>query len=145
MTALLDDQFSWEGVTMGAFTPYRVRSHTGIRGPGVYQSNDTPKLAANGSFPGVDTVTGRVIDLIVTIVTTAGSAYETALEALEAAMAPLPSSTSSFHYKMRSQAEQKIEARPRKCDLIIVPTYRLGWTDAIGLEWVCPDATWVPA
>lgn len=143
--ALLDDQFSWEGLTLGTATPYRVRSATGLRGPGTFQSYDTPMLDANGSFSGFDTVIGRTIDLVVTIEAAAGSAYEAALEALEATMVALPSTTSSWHYKMRSQAEQKIEARPRNMGIVIVPTYRLGWTDGVALQWFCPSPAWVAA
>jgi hypothetical protein len=135
-----DNQYSFGGVTMGAGTAYKVRSVSGLRGQPGIQSNDTPRLTADGDFSGYDTLTGRTITMNVVVTGTSGSDFETNLAALEAAMAPLLSTTSTFSYKFPNAAARNVQARPRKMPVTVVPSYSRKW-QIVDLEWFCPDPT----
>lgn len=135
--ALSDYQVSFGGVTMGAGTEYRITTLKGIRDMPPIQTNDTPLLTADGVFSGYDTLLARIIEATVIVTGTSGSDFETNLAALEAAMVPILNGTSSLHWKMPNAVEKKIEARPRKIENTILPTYRKLWTQ-VDLMWSCP-------
>src|SRR4051812_46603300 len=118
-----DNQWAYAGVTMGAGTSYQVLSVSGLRGQPDSTSNDTPKLEANGSFSGYDTIPGRTIDMTVVIKTSSAAALESALAALETAMTPLLATTSAFTFKYPAKSAQSVNARPRRMAAVTVPTY----------------------
>lgn len=135
--ALADYQLSFQGLTLGPGTPYRITTVKGLRGMAALQTNDTPLLTTDGVFSGYDTQLARVIDATVIVTGTSASDFETNMAALETAMAPLLNSTSSLHWKLPGLAERKIEARPRKLDDEVLPTYKKLWMQR-PLQWSAP-------
>ncbi len=140
---LADYQISFNGLTMGPNTPYRLRGLQGFRGLPTIGTSDLPRQGVDGTFAGRDTNVERILQAVAIVTGTSGSDFETNLAALEAAMITIPDGADLkplAHKLPNRSVTRRYNARPRKHDEPLDPTYIRSHT-TVALQWECPDPT----
>lgn len=141
---LADYQSSFNGVTLGPGTPYRLKSRVGFRGLPTLVNKDLPKAVRDGSYAGFDVNVERILQMTVVVTSLANTAadFETNLAALEAATTPIfdPANLLPFLDKLPSRTQRRYLCRPRQHDDPLEPNYKQRFS-VVTLGFQCPDPT----
>src|ERR1700738_465370 len=138
---LADYQFSFNGVTAGPGTPYRILSIDGLRTMPNLVSSDQPRLRRSGVFANGDSLSSRLLTISLMVSGTSVADFETNLTALETALVPVRPGqfAAPFLFKQPGQNQRRfVAARPRKNASPQMPTYGRLW-HKMNLQLVCPD------
>lgn len=136
--ALANYQMSYNGVTIGPGTEYRINSIEGLRSMPELRTSDYARLKHHGAYSGVDVLEGRVITITLTVIGTSAADFDTSLTALEGATAPLLTGSLPLSYQLPNEVARRANARARKRAITMVPTYNLNWAQ-VSIEFFCGD------
>lgn len=108
-------QLTYNGLTIGAYTPYSVTQVTGLEDAAPIRITDMPKPADDGSYQGVDLLDVRTVEIDVSIVSDSQVDYEAAADALVTAFG-LSRNEQPLVYQFAGKARQ-VNCRPSKMSL----------------------------
>lgn len=125
-----DWQCELNGLLLGEGTPYGVVNLDGIDDLPEIRSFDDPRAGDHGSYRGNDLAGSRVITVTLDIVATAGTTFDAAVNALQAATV-LQAVETAFAFQRPGKVKQQALARPRRRSLPNDLAFQLGFGTAV--------------
>ena len=138
-------QYSYNGLTLGAGTPYGVMQVTGLRDLPPQRVADVARARQDGNYAGLQFAGSRIITFTVNTIATAGlPQYEANLEAVGTAFAPVTDPTllqplQFYPGNLTLGRAVQVTGRPTKGGYVINKNHTIGFTDGIAVEFTCPD------
>ncbi len=110
---LSDWQFSFNGLTMGAGTPYTIQQATGFDLASI-RTQDVGRPRDQGMFIGLDVFGGRTFELNLWVISDGTTDLQTLMLSLASATPVAGSTEQPFYFKLPSMPQMAFMARARK-------------------------------
>lgn len=139
VNTLADFQLEFNGLLMGAGTPYDMPPTWHLMDMAPIKTMDASRVWADGSWSGPDYADVLLIDLPVTVAASDAETFTAAVNALAMVCVP-QTSTAALWFKLPNQVARGISAKTNKRVLPI----DLGWpriSDG-AIQFRCPDPAW---
>ena len=136
--SLQDWQMSYNGLTIGAGTPYVLQHAQGLSGPKI-RSQDEPRARDLGSYIGFDVYGSRTFNLSLFVVSDGTNSLETLLYNLATAFAPQPNNELPFYIKLPTLPQLAIMSRVKRREYPIDLAFGAAQTANVALQLESTD------
>jgi hypothetical protein len=140
MSGLVTADFQWEfdGLLLGAGTPYGVTSAPGLLDLSGVRANFTPRARAHGGFSEPHFGGGAVLDVEFDISATSSSTFTAAVLALEAATYP-QAGTRPFWWRIPGHPLLTMAVQCLRRSIPLETAYAFGLVSKAALQFYAPD------
>lgn len=111
---LADWQLSYNGLTLGAGTPYGLTNALGLDDLPDLRTSDTPRPSDHGLYAGSDFAAGRLVELALTVTAADNAAFRAAIQALDDATVLQTTEKALSFQQPGSAAARRVNVRPRR-------------------------------
>ncbi len=136
--SLQDWQMSYNGLTIGAGTPYVLQHAQGLSGPKI-RSQDEPRARDLGSYIGFDVYGSRTFNLSLFVVSDGTNSLETLLYNLATAFTPQPNNELPFYIKLPTLPQLAIMSRVKRREYPIDLAFGAAQTANVALQLESTD------